>query len=328
MKSKIFYETDSFTSKVKERFHDQTHIYYRFHFLMQNFYEQRLNTETIISNVEHLFNGHSDLILGFKYFIQVKFEGMDEFFDQATKVSIEFINKVRNTLQNDQKFKVFVDALNHFDEPDDIEKAVSVLFKNYPELEIELSKFLADIVESKSGNKDADFTSFFAKSFIHGGEIRKKNPYEKIMFECEDEMYEHDMKLHSVESAKNAALELENQVSMENPNEGINIEERFSALNLRHFKVFYGDKYPLVKKMLKKKPEVASGLLVRDMEEEHKKCLDLYKESKSRWAKTFKDNHEKALNHQPMSRRETGRARGRMRTVYSNFFNRLRKDRQ
>ncbi|KAL2496157.1 paired amphipathic helix protein Sin3-like 2 [Forsythia ovata] len=292
--------------------------------------------------VNILFNGHTDLISLFQNFVPKNLRDRDtaalcvstmlgkspdrcrgddgpihkvgEDGRKETKACIEFVNRVAKTLDDNYKYKSFLDAVNGLGEGKDIDQVhneVYLIFKDHPELEIEFSWFLADFYEASGDEVDTNFNFFSRSRRAEGGEVRKKNRYEKILFDCEDQMYEFDMMYHSVESTMRAVDKIVEELKTDrkgkklkrNEKVTIYIEEYLSVLNLKCLKDLFGEHF--VSNM--RGNPIDANVIATIMLDLNKKYIELekYRErAKIKWARTFKENHEKAYNHSTSVKKE------------------------
>ncbi|XP_022878665.1 paired amphipathic helix protein Sin3-like 2 [Olea europaea var. sylvestris] len=219
----------SFVDIVKQRFHDQESIYQEFRYLCERFRREFTEPESVISQVKNLFSGHPDLISQFLNFVPkilrrdkdtaaasasastTSRNSSDEVGREKTKSCIEFVNWVAETLQDDYKFKSFLDAVNGFRKYKDIDRVrerVSVIFKDHPELDIEFSRFLLDAV------------------------LQQITECEEVLFDCEEKMYEFDMKYHSLKSNMEAVDQMAEELKR-NQNESTSIEDYLATVKSR-----------------------------------------------------------------------------------------------
>ncbi|KAL2476269.1 Uncharacterized protein Adt_37005 [Abeliophyllum distichum] len=227
---------------------------------------------------------------------------------KETEACIEFVNRVAKTLEDDYKYKSFLDAVNGLGESKDIDRVrnkVYHIFKDHPELEIEFSWFLADLYEVSGDEVDGNFNFFSRNGRADGGKVRQKNRYEKILFDCEDQMYEFDMIYHSVESAMRAVDKIAEELKTDQKLT-VNIEKYLSVLNLKCLKDLFGDHY--VSNM--RGNPIDANVVATIVLNLNKKYMELekYRErTKIKWARTFKENHEKAYNYATSVKKESAK---------------------
>ncbi|XP_058180430.1 paired amphipathic helix protein Sin3-like 2 isoform X1 [Rhododendron vialii] len=127
----------------------------------------------------------------------------------------------------------------------------------------------------------------------------RRNQYEESLFRCEDDRFELDMLLESVNSSAKQAEELlncinDNTISSEVP---IRVEDHFTALNLRCIERLYGDHGLDVMELLRKNPSVALHVILtrlKQKQEEWTKCRSYFNKV---WAEIYAKNHYKSLDH-------------------------------
>ncbi|CAN8244921.1 unnamed protein product [Cochlearia groenlandica] len=127
----------------------------------------------------------------------------------------------------------------------------------------------------------------------------RKNQYEESLFRCEDDRFELDMLLESVNAAIECVETLleninKNTISIESPNF---IKEHLSVLNLRCIERLYGDYGLDFMELLKKNAHIALPVILtrlRQKQEEWAKCRSDFKKV---WAEVYAKNHHKSLDH-------------------------------
>ncbi|GFS29165.1 SIN3-like 1 [Actinidia rufa] len=115
----------------------------------------------------------------------------------AKHASVEFLNKIRETFDDDEDrtYKKFLDIMGDIGgnrtEIDRVFEEVTKVFKDEPSLFIEFSRFLS--YETKANRAQEDGSESI--DWISEKSCFRRNPYEKNMFECEDDRFEMDMLL-------------------------------------------------------------------------------------------------------------------------------------
>ncbi|KAJ0244664.1 Paired amphipathic helix protein Sin3-like 1 [Hirschfeldia incana] len=127
----------------------------------------------------------------------------------------------------------------------------------------------------------------------------RKNPYEEVLFRCEDDRFELDMLLESVSSAARSAENLLNVITEKKItfSDSFRIEDHFTALNLRCIERLYGEHGLDVIDILHKNPTTALPVILtrlKQKQDEWKKCRDDFDRI---WAKVYAKNHYKSLDH-------------------------------
>ncbi|CAI9784184.1 unnamed protein product [Fraxinus pennsylvanica] len=328
-------EALSFVEIVKQRFQDQESVYRKFCNIFAMFRGRLTDPESLISQVEIMFNDHADLISLFHNFfpknLQMAVAGdrdtapvcvptalkkssdecrRDEVKDdgrEKTKLCIEFVNRVAETLQDDYKYKLFLDAVNglgKFKNIAQVRMEVCVIFKDHPELEIEFSRILTDYYEANSRVEEDANLSFFSRSTSAGGGAQKNN-YKQIMSNYEDEMYKVDMEYHSLQSTMEAVDQMLKKLKR-NPNEMVCIEDYLTVLNLKYLKKIYGDR-SVVK--MRRNPIDANAVtsIQLDLNNKYKEVEKRLKRTRIKCSRTMKEIHKKAYNqeNQRLSRKRT-----------------------
>ncbi|KAF8081477.1 hypothetical protein N665_0884s0006 [Sinapis alba] len=132
-------------------------------------------------------------------------------------------------------------------------------------------------------------------SFKH---MRKKQ-YEESLFRCEDDRFELDMLLESVNAAIKRVEDLlekinNNTISIETP---ICIKEHLSELNLRCIERLYGDYGLDVMDFLKKNSHIALPVLLTRLKQKQEEWARCRSDFRKVWAEVYAKNHHKSLDH-------------------------------
>ncbi|CAN7113330.1 unnamed protein product [Brassica rapa subsp. narinosa] len=127
----------------------------------------------------------------------------------------------------------------------------------------------------------------------------RRNPYEEILFRCEDDRFELDMLLESASSAVRTAENLLNIITEKKIafSGSFRIEDHLTALNLRCIERLYGEHGLDVIDILHKNPATALPVILtrlKQKQDEWKKCRDDFDKI---WAKVYAKNHYKSLDH-------------------------------
>ncbi|CAH8340496.1 unnamed protein product [Eruca vesicaria subsp. sativa] len=127
----------------------------------------------------------------------------------------------------------------------------------------------------------------------------RRNPYEEIIFRCEDDRFELDMLLESVNSAARSAENLLNNITEKKItfSGSFRIEDHLTALNLRCIERLYGEHGLDVIDILHKNPATALPVILtrlKQKQDEWTKCRDDFDKI---WAKVYAKNHYKSLDH-------------------------------
>ncbi|XP_020097203.1 paired amphipathic helix protein Sin3-like 4 [Ananas comosus] len=127
----------------------------------------------------------------------------------------------------------------------------------------------------------------------------RKNQYEESLFRCEDDRFELDMLLESVNVTTKRVEELiekmhDNSAKPESP---IRVEDHFNSLNIRCIERLYGDHGLDVMDILRKNSAVALPVILtrlKQKQEEWSKCRSDFNKV---WAEIYAKNYHKSLDH-------------------------------
>ncbi|KAI8541577.1 hypothetical protein RHMOL_Rhmol08G0072700 [Rhododendron molle] len=127
----------------------------------------------------------------------------------------------------------------------------------------------------------------------------RRNQYEESLFRCEDDRFELDMLLESVNSSAKQAEELlhcinDNTISSEGP---ICVEDHFTALNLRCIERLYGDHGLDVMDLLRKNPSVALHVILTRLKQKQEEWTNCRSDFNKVWTEIYAKNHYKSLDH-------------------------------
>ncbi|KAJ6845405.1 paired amphipathic helix protein Sin3-like 4 [Iris pallida] len=126
----------------------------------------------------------------------------------------------------------------------------------------------------------------------------RKNQYEESLFRCEDDRFELDMLLESVNVTTKKVEELiekmQNTIKPECP---IRIEEHFSPLNLRCIERLYGDHGLDVMDVLRKNANLALPVILTRLKQKQEEWLRCRSDFNKVWADIYAKNYHKSLDH-------------------------------
>ncbi|KAJ4884289.1 Paired amphipathic helix protein Sin3-like 4 [Raphanus sativus] len=142
-------------------------------------------------------------------------------------------------------------------------------------------------VSVTSGSEDYSFTHM------------RKNQYEESLFRCEDDRFELDMLLESVNSATNRVEELlaklnSNELKTDTP---ICIEDHLTALNIRCIERLYGDHGLDVIDLLKKNAYLALPVILTRLKQKQEEWARCRSEFSKVWADVYTKNYHRSLDH-------------------------------
>ncbi|XP_039017824.1 paired amphipathic helix protein Sin3-like 4 isoform X2 [Hibiscus syriacus] len=127
----------------------------------------------------------------------------------------------------------------------------------------------------------------------------RKNQYEESLFRCEDDRFELDMLLESVNAATKRVEELlekinSNIIKVDSP---IGIEEHLSALNLRCIERLYGDHGLDVMDVLRKNAHLALPVILTRLKQKQEEWARCRSDFNKVWAEIYAKNYHKSLDH-------------------------------
>ncbi|XVE75149.1 hypothetical protein DITRI_Ditri12bG0072300 [Diplodiscus trichospermus] len=127
----------------------------------------------------------------------------------------------------------------------------------------------------------------------------RKNQYEESLFRCEDDRFELDMLLESVNVTTKRVEELlekinNNTIKVDSP---IRIEEHFTALNLRCIERLYGDHGLDVMDVLRKNAHLALPVILTRLKQKQEEWARCRSDFNKVWAEIYAKNYHKSLDH-------------------------------
>ncbi|XP_031282358.1 paired amphipathic helix protein Sin3-like 4 isoform X2 [Pistacia vera] len=127
----------------------------------------------------------------------------------------------------------------------------------------------------------------------------RKNQYEESLFRCEDDRFELDMLLESVNVTTKRVEELlekinNNTIKTDGP---IRIEEHFTALNLRCIERLYGDHGLDVMDVLRKNASLALPVILTRLKQKQEEWARCRSDFNKVWAEIYAKNYHKSLDH-------------------------------
>ncbi|XP_058777151.1 paired amphipathic helix protein Sin3-like 4 [Vicia villosa] len=127
----------------------------------------------------------------------------------------------------------------------------------------------------------------------------RKNQYEESLFRCEDDRFELDMLLESVNVTTKRVQELLEKIH-KNLLEGdspIRIEEHLTALNFRCIERIYGDHGLDVLEVLKKNASLALPVILTRLKQKQEEWARCRADFSKVWAEIYAKNYHKSLDH-------------------------------
>ncbi|CAN4124323.1 unnamed protein product [Withania somnifera] len=127
----------------------------------------------------------------------------------------------------------------------------------------------------------------------------RKNQYEESLFRCEDDRFELDMLLESVNATTRRVEELLNKINDNtiSSDSHIRIEEHFTALNLRCIERLYGDHGLDVMDVLRKNAPLALPVIFTRLKQKQEEWARCRSDFNKVWAEIYAKNYHKSLDH-------------------------------
>ncbi|KEH19930.1 paired amphipathic helix protein Sin3-like 3 isoform X2 [Medicago truncatula] len=127
----------------------------------------------------------------------------------------------------------------------------------------------------------------------------RKNQYEESLFRCEDDRFELDMLLESINATSKKVEEIIEKVNDDIiPGDiPIRIEEHLSALNLRCIERLYGDHGLDVMEVLKKNASLALPVILTRLKQKQEEWARCREDFNKVWAEIYAKNYHKSLDH-------------------------------
>ncbi|KOM29205.1 hypothetical protein LR48_Vigan636s000400 [Vigna angularis] len=127
----------------------------------------------------------------------------------------------------------------------------------------------------------------------------RKNQYEESLFRCEDDRFELDMLLESVNVTTKRVEELLDKIN-NNTIKGdipIRIEEHLTAINLRCIERLYGDHGLDVMEVLRKNAPLALPVILTRLKQKQEEWARCRADFSKVWAEIYSKNYHKSLDH-------------------------------
>ncbi|OIV94540.1 hypothetical protein TanjilG_25602 [Lupinus angustifolius] len=127
----------------------------------------------------------------------------------------------------------------------------------------------------------------------------RKNQYEESLFICEDDRFELDMLLESVNVTSKRVEELLEKINRNviKGDSQIRIEEHLTALNLRCIERLYGDHGLDVMDVLRKNALLALSVILTRLKQKHDEWARCHSDFNKVWAEIYAKNYHKSLDH-------------------------------
>ncbi|XP_074324905.1 paired amphipathic helix protein Sin3-like 2 isoform X2 [Apium graveolens] len=127
----------------------------------------------------------------------------------------------------------------------------------------------------------------------------RRNQYEESLFRCEDDRFELDMLLESVNSTAKRAEELLSNIKNNSVSLGsqFRMEDHFTALNLRCIERIYGDHGLDTLDILRKNPSHSLYVILTRLQQKQEEWSKCRSDFNKVWADIYAKNHYKSLDH-------------------------------
>ena len=125
----------------------------------------------------------------------------------------------------------------------------------------------------------------------------RKNQYEESLFRCEDDRFELDMLLESVNAAIKRVETLLEKINNNTISTPICIKEHLSVLNLRCIERLYGDYGLDVMEILNKNSHIALPVILTRLKQKQEEWARCRFDFRKVWADVYAKNHHKSLDH-------------------------------
>ncbi|RCV16180.1 hypothetical protein SETIT_3G117100v2 [Setaria italica] len=126
----------------------------------------------------------------------------------------------------------------------------------------------------------------------------RKNQYEESLFRCEDDRFELDMLLESVNAAIKRVEELVEKMDKSlKPDSSIHIDEHLTSLNMRCIERLYGDHGLDVVDVLRKNADVALPVILTRLKQKQEEWSRCQSDFNKVWAEIYAKNYHKSLDH-------------------------------
>uniref|UniRef100_A0A0E0BVX5 Histone deacetylase interacting domain-containing protein n=1 Tax=Oryza meridionalis TaxID=40149 RepID=A0A0E0BVX5_9ORYZ len=309
----VYTQEFHFCEKVKEKLE---HDAYQEFLKCLHIYSQEIITRSELKNlVNDILQQHPDLMDGFNEFLEhcenigqtgriVKTEERKEG-GKGTEKEPDRIEKVPAYKEAPSQKPVFSSKEKYIYKPvseldlsncQRCTPSYRLLPKHYPmppagnKTELGASVLNDHWVSVTSGSEDYSFKHM------------RKNQYEESLFRCEDDRFELDMLLESVNAATKRVEELieKMQDNSLKPDSPIRIDEHLTPLNLRCIERLYGDHGLDVMDVLRKNASVALPVILTRLKQKQEEWSRCRSDFNKVWAEIYAKNYHKSLDHRTL----------------------------
>ncbi|KAI4383552.1 hypothetical protein MLD38_009378 [Melastoma candidum] len=210
------------------------------------------------------------------------------------QVSLDKARDAQKMMFFSSKDKYFAKPINELDLSNCVRCTPSyrLLPKNYlipqPSQRTEIgSQVLNDSwVSVTSGSEDYSFKHM------------RKNQYEESLFRCEDDRFELDMLLESINVTTKRVEELLDKINSNKIDDStVQIEQHFTALHLRCIERLYGDHGLDVMEVLRKNAAFALPIILIRLKQKQEEWARCRYDFNKVWAEIYAKNYQKSLDH-------------------------------
>ncbi|CAN0924109.1 Paired amphipathic helix protein Sin3-like 4 [Linum grandiflorum] len=126
----------------------------------------------------------------------------------------------------------------------------------------------------------------------------RKNQYEESLFRCEDDRFELDMLLESVNVTTKRVEELMEKINKTNKGDlPVRYEDHLTALNLRCIERLYGDHGLDVMDVLRRNTSLALPVILTRLKQKQEEWARCRSDFNKVWAEIYSKNYHKSLDH-------------------------------
>ncbi|XP_062028766.1 paired amphipathic helix protein Sin3-like 4 [Rosa rugosa] len=319
----------TYLKAVRDVLEDEEKIYHDFTQLLKDYSTQRLDLESVIDMVKNLFEGHPDLLMGFNTFLPKGYEITitPTTPDFVSEEALTFVKRVKARFQDEYHvYLSFIEILKG-ENKSRIFPKVAALFRDHPDLIDEFTHFLPSepscsidlsncetctpsyhvlpedypipaatrrtLLDSQVLNDRVCITPSAASCSrgIH------KSRCEQSLFQCENDMFELDMLLSSVNSTIGSVEQLIQKIENNSISASICLEDHLTVLNLRCIERLYGKQGLEVVDLLRENADAALPVILvrlKQKQEEWEQCRSDFSQV---WAQVYAKNLNNQANH-------------------------------
>ncbi|KAJ4945358.1 hypothetical protein NE237_016307 [Protea cynaroides] len=241
---------------------------------MNDFRIRRINRAGSISRMRQVLKEHPDLMDGFMELLPDEYGATTNFLSNSKELLVR--------TEDDSVYRTFLKILNNYCFES---KAKSEVYR-----EMASMSFFRDHPDML-----AELKVFFKVDLLKEG--RKK--YRKILFSCEDDMFELDMLLESFKQTVNCVEELLEKFNdgTIDPDDPIRLEDHFSSRNLSCVRYIYGKSGPEVDGLMQTNAIHALPVILMRLKQKQEEGTRFRAECNKVWAEIFAKYHRKTLGY-------------------------------